>query len=137
MKDIQLTCSDLKSIVTVLSDVLSELFPGFTLSYNETKKLLYIAPGQDLDSIYTFNCILNLEHDDCSYCIIEQKAITICYESYFKARKDFLKSVFAAGWPEAYSSEEMQLKIAAAGKEAFIQPCKSYISNVNCSSVSK
>jgi hypothetical protein len=137
MKDIKLTCFDLKDIVDVLSDVLSELFPGFTLSYNETKDLLYKAPLEVLDDTYVFNCILNLEHDDCSYCIIEQKAITICYESYFKARKDFLKSVFAAGWPEAYSSEEMQLKIAAAGKEAFVQPCRSYISNVSCSSVSK
>ena len=128
MKDLELNCSDVKDIIAVLSDVLSELFPGFTLSYSETKDLLYKAPLEVLDDTYVFKCILNLEHNGWSYLVTEQKAITVCYESYFKVRKKFLETVFNSGWPEAYSPEELQLKIAAAGKEAFLQICKSYVS---------
>jgi hypothetical protein len=133
MKDIELTCSNLKDIVAVLSDVLSELFPGFTLSYSETKELLYKAPLEVLDNTYIFNCVMNLEHNGWSYLVAEQRAVTVCDESYFKVRRDFLKTVFNAGWPEAYSPEELQLKIAAAGKEAFLQICKSYISAIRYS----
>ena len=132
MKDIELTCSDLKGIVTVLSGVLSELFPRFTLSYSETKDLLYKSPDQVLDDTYVFNCVMNVEHDDRSCCVIGQRAVTVSYESYFKVRKKFLESIFNAGWPEAYSPEEMQLKIAAVGKEAFSRLCRSYVSVGNC-----
>jgi hypothetical protein len=133
MKDIELTCSNLKDIVAVLSDILSERFPGFTLSYSEKKDLLYKSPTQVLDNTYIFNCVMNLERNGYSYRVTEQRAITVCDESYFKVRRDFLKTVFNAGWPEAYSPEELQLKIAAAGKEAFLPICKSYISVINCS----
>lgn len=133
MKDIELTCSNLKDIVTVLSDVLSELFPGFTLSYSEKKDWLYKSPVQVLDNTYIFSCVMNLEHNGSSYRVIEHRAVTVCYESYFKVRKKFLESVFNSGWPEAYSPEELQLKIAAAGKESFIQICKSYISAIRYS----
>lgn len=131
MKDIELTCFNLKDIVTVLSDVLSELFPGFTLSYSEKKDWLYKSPVQVLDNTYIFSCVMNLEHNGSSYRVIEHRAVTVCYESYFKVRKKFLESVFNSGWPEAYSPEELQLKIAAAGKEAFLQICRAYISAVN------
>lgn len=133
MKDFELTCSYLKDIVAVLSDVLSELFPGFTLSYSETKELLYKAPGQVLDNTYIFNCILNLEHNGCSYCIAKKGAITACYDHYSMVRKSLLRKLHIAGWPEAYSPEEMQLKIAAAGKEAFLQICKAYVSIITYS----
>lgn len=136
MKDIELNCSDIKAIVAVLSGVLSELFPGFTLSYSEKKELLYESPAPVLDNTYVFNCILNLEHDGRSYCITEQKAIIteqkaiISDESYFKVRKTFLESLFAAGWSEAYSPEELQLKITLTGKDSFYDVCKDYISKV-------
>lgn len=130
MKDLELTCSDIKAIVAVLSGVLSELFPGFTLSYSEKKELLYESPAQVLDNTYIFSCVMNLEHDGCSYHITEQKAVTVCYESYFKVRKTFLESLFAAGWSEAYSAEEMQLKITLTGKDSFYDVCKDYISKV-------
>lgn len=130
MKDLELACSDLKDIVAVLSGVLSELFPGFILSYSETKELLYEAPVQALDNTYIFNCILNIEHDGHSYCVTKQKAVTVCYENYYNIRKTFLESLFAASWPEAYSAEEMQMKITLAGKDSFYDICKDYISKV-------
>lgn len=132
MKDLELTCSYLKDIVAVLSDVLSELFPGFTLSYSETKELLYKAPLEVLDDTYVFTCVMNLEHNGCSYCIVKKEAIIERYEHYNMVRKALLRKLHITGWPEAYSVEELQLKIAAAGKEVFLQICRSYISTVNC-----
>lgn len=130
MKDIELICFNLKDIVTVLSDVLSELFPGFTLSSSEKKELLYKTPLEVLDNTYVFTCVMNLEHNGCSYCIVKKEAIIERYEHYNMVRKALLRKLHITGWPEAYSPEELQLKIAAAGKESFIQICKSYISVV-------
>jgi len=119
-KESRVSYEDMKRLVEAMSEVAGRLVPGMSLFYREC-----------LIRRCSWNCFDSKELAVMRTCPggdavpVRGAIIEIGYEPY--GRKKLLRRLASDGWPEASSTEEMKLRLAAAGDGAFECVCRRYM----------
>ena len=116
----RISYEDMRGLVEAMSEVAGRIVPGMSLSYQE--KLLQRGSWDSFDSKKLAVVQARPGWNDVT---VRGVIVEIGYEPY--GRKKLLRRLAADGWPKASSSEEMKIRLAAAGDGAFEGVCHEYV----------
>lgn len=120
MEESRISYDDMKGLVGAMSEVAGRIVPGASLFYREdllrrgswdsfdSKELAVVKALPDGDGIPVRGAIVEIGREPFG-------------------RKKLLRRLAADGWPAASSAEEMKVRLAAAGDNAFSGICRMYM----------
>ena len=118
----RISYEDMTRLVQAMSEVAGRIIPGMSLSYRE--KLLQCGSW---DSFNSKELAVVQVRSGGDFVPVRSAIVQIGYEPY--GRKKLLRRLATDDWPKASSVEEMKLKLAAAGDDAFESVCRGYLEN--------
>lgn len=116
----RISYEDMEGLVEAMSKVAERLVPGMSLFYRE-----YPLMRSSWDSFDSKELAVVKTCPDGDAVSVRGAIIEIGYEPY--GRKKLLRRLAADGWPMASFAEEMSLKLALAGDDAFEGVCRRYM----------